>query len=251
MTLQAHTRKLAYSISFIAICLSAVPVFATQLIGSGNHLPIPAFNPTWPPGQSPAQIGGTGPGPGGSFTGTWTAPVQSDWVGTFNAMGPIPSSMAVGIVNYDFTSLPLGYLPSGTFFIFGDVDQGSTLSERADLKAHDGSGNLLTTPWLNKTYAVRGPGNGPGNTVILGDMPGWSWDHPATPNTYVINGSTVNTSNPNVAFALVTNRPIHKMELNKRTTHFGVGLQAPVVPEPSTLAIACLGVLLLVYRRRW
>lgn len=245
MTLQTTTRKLILSTSFFIFLFAAMPVDAMPLTGSGAHLPIPTINPAWQPGVSAARVDA-----GSTFTGTWATPVQPDWVGTFNATGPIPSSVNSGIANYDFTSLPLGFLPSGTFFIFGDVDQGSTLAEKADLTAYNGSGDLLTTPWLDETYAVRGPGTGPAGSIAAGDMPAWSWNDATSPNTYVIDGSSVTGGNPNVAFALVSNQPIYSMELDKLTTHFGFVLAAPSVPEPSTLVIACLGLLAVIPRRR-
>ena len=245
MTLQTTTRKILFATSLFVILFAAMPVSATPLTGSGIHLPLPTINPAWQPGVSAARVD-----VGGAFTGAWATPVQPDWIGTFNATGTIPSSANSGTTNYDFTSLPLGYLPSGTFFIFGDVDQGSTLAERAHLTAYDGSGNLLTTPWLDETYAVRGPGTGLANSIATGDMPGWSWNDATSPNTYAFDGSTVITGNPNVAFALVNNQPIYGMELDKLTTHFGFVLAAPSVPEPSTLVIACLGLLFVIPQRR-
>ena len=244
MTLQTTTRKLSLLTSFFVLLFAAMPADAMPLTGSGTHLPIPAINPAWQPGVSAARVD-----TGGAFTGTWATPVQPDWVGTFNATGPIPSSMNSGIANYDFTSLPLGYLPSGTYFIFGDLDQGSALAERAHLTAYDGSGNLLATPWLDETYAVRGPGTGPAGSISTGDMPGWSWNAATSPNTYAFDGSTVTNGNPNVAFALVSNQPIYGMELDKLTTHFGFVLAAPIVPEPSTALLMCLGLMALATGR--
>ena len=244
MTLQTTTRKLSLLTSFFVLLFAAMPADAMPLTGSGAHLPIPAVNPAWQPGVAAARVD-----TGGAFTGTWATPAQPDWVGTFNATGPIPSSMNSGIANYDFTSLPLGYLPSGTFFIFGDVDQGSTLAEKAHLTAYNSSGDLLTTPWLDETYAVRGPGTGSVGSIVAGDMPGWSWNDVTSPSTYVIDGSTVTAGNPNVAFALVSNQPISSMELDKLTTHYGFVLAAPSVPEPSTLVIACLGLLAVIPQR--
>ena len=245
MTLRIATRQLNWITSLFLLWFAAIPAFAAPLTGSGLHLPIPSTNPAWPVGTPPAQVD-----LGGTFTGTWTAPVQSDWVGTFTANGPIPGSTAMGLVKYDFTSLPLGYLPAGTFFLFGDIDQGSTLPEKAKLIAFDASGNSLATPWLDETFAVRGPGGGTAGTVAPGDMPGWSWNDSASPDTYVVNGSTINTGNPNVAFALVSNQAVYTMELDKLTTHYGFGLAAPVVPEPTTLMLACFGSLVLVSLRR-
>ena len=245
MTLQIKTRKLCFATSLFLLLLIAMPVGATPLTGSGMHLPIPTINPAWQPGVSATVVD-----TGGAFTGTWTAPVQAAWVGTFNATGTAPSSTTSGIANYDFTSLPLGYLPGGTFFIFGDVDHGSGLAETAQLTAYDGSGNLLTTPWLDETYAVRGPGTGPAGSITTGDMPGWSWNDATSPDTYVFDGSTITSGNPNVAFALVSNQPIYGMEFDKLTTHFGFNLAAPSVPEPSSAVIACLGLLAVIPLRR-
>ena len=244
MTLQTTTRKLSLLTSFFVLLFAAMPVAAMPLTGSGAHLPIPAINPAWQPGVAAARVD-----TGGAFTGTWATPAQPDWVGTFNATGPIPSSMNSGIANYDFTSLPLGYLPSGTFFIFGDVDQGSTLAEKAHLTAYNSSGDLLNTPWLDETYAVRGPGTGSVGSIVAGDMPGWSWNDVTSPNTYVIDGSTVTAGNPNVAFALVSNQPISSMELDKLTTYYGFVLAATIVPEPSTALLMCLGLMALATGR--
>jgi hypothetical protein len=185
------------------------------------------------------------------FTGTWSSPVQPNWVGTYNASGTIPSSTGRGFTSYDFTSLPLGYLPAGTFLVFGDVDNGSGSSERFDLTAYDSSGNLITTPWLDETYAVRGPGSGTSGTVLPNNMPAWSWDAPATPNTYVVDGSTTTGGVLSVAFALVNNQPLFAMDLDKAMDFNGFVLQAPTaVPEPSTLALSSLALLALWARRR-
>ncbi|MBI82073.1 MAG: hypothetical protein CMJ81_02665 [Planctomycetaceae bacterium] len=245
VTLQTTTRNLCSATILFVLLFAAIPVGATPLTGSGLHLPIPTINPAWQPGVSATVVD-----TGGAFTGTWTAPVQADWVGTFNATGTVPSSTTSGIANYNFTSLPLGYLPSGTFFIFGDLDHGSSLAETAQLTAYDGSGNLLTTPWLDETYALRGPGTGLAGAITSGDMPGWSWNDVTSPATYVFDGSTITSGNPNVAFALVSNQPIHGMELDKLTTHFGFTLAAPSVPEPSSVVIACLGLLTVIPLRR-
>jgi hypothetical protein len=80
-------------------------------------------------------------------------------------------------------------------------------------------------------------------------MPGWSWNDVASPSTYVIDGSTVTAGNPNVAFALVSNQPISSMELDKLTTYYGFVLAAPIVPEPSTALLMCLGLMALATGR--
>lgn len=241
------------TIALLVVGLVTGTVSAAILTGSGPNLPIPTPNPAWPPGVSPTQIDF-----GGTFTGTWAAPADPDWVGTYNATGPIPGAFAVGTTRYDFTTLPLGYLPAGTFFLFGDVDGGSTNAERFDLQALDGSGNAITSEWLgaatgpNSTHAVRGPGTGTGGTVLPGNTPGWDWDL-TNADSYHVTGATVTGGNPNVAVALVTNQPIHQLLLNKPTTHYSFSLQAPsAVPEPASLLLALAGgcPAWLFYRRR-
>lgn len=244
MAIHITAHKLTCTTTFyIALCVT-VPVGAVPLTGSGSNLPIPTTNPSWPPGQSAVRTVS-----GGTFTGTWAAPANSDWIGNYNASGPVPSSMSAGSVKYDFSTLPLGFLPAGTFFIFGDVDGGSTLAERFDIRGLNSAGNVVGTPWLDEPYAVTGVPGGGGSSIQAGDMPAWSWDDPASPQTYVINGSGVSTGNPSISFALVSNQPLHGMQLNKRTTHNGFGLAAPVVPEPCAWVIATLGGLLLISRR--
>jgi hypothetical protein len=236
---------LACATGLLFTSIAILPVCGAPLTGSGPHLSIPSPNPAWPPGDPPSRVATTA-----GFTGTWSSPVQPNWLGTYNATGPIPSSMAAGAVSYDFSTLPLGHLPAGTFFVFGDVDQGSTLSERFDLQAFDSSGNILSTPWLDETHAVTGSGAS-SSTIQPSDMPEWSWDAPGTSATYVIDGSSISGGNPNVAFALVSNQPIHALELNKATTHNGFVLQAPTaIPEPSTLVLGSLTLLGLWARRR-
>lgn len=232
---------------FAIVCLTSSAT-AAILTGSGPNLPIPVPNPAWPPGVSPTRVQ-TGP----TFTGTWNATAHPDWVGTYNAVGLIPSAFATGVVRYDFTTLPLGYLPAGTFFIFGDVDGGSGNPERFDLTAFDSSNSVITNEWLgattgpNSVHSVRGPGTGVAGAVLPGNMPGWSWQG-TNPNGYHITGASV-TGNPNVAVALVTNQPIYTMSLNKPTTHYGFGMQAPLaVPEPASvalLAMASVGVVVV------
>lgn len=224
----------------IACCLStlffvAAPLEAAPLTGSGPDLVMPTVNPPWSPGISATRATVTG-----GFTGTWTAPVQPDWVGTFNAWGQIPDANGTGIVRYNFSTLPNGFLPVGTFFIFGDVDGGSTLAERSDLKAFDGSGNELATEWLDVMVAYTGTGTGTGGAIVPGNMPGWDWNS-INANTYRIDGATVTGGNPSIALALVSNQPIYTMELNKNATHHGFALQAPTVPEPSSALLAICG----------
>lgn len=233
------------------LLLTSSQLTAAILTGSGPNLPAPVPNPVWPPGISPLQVSA-----GLTFTGTWNASAHANWVGTYNANGLVPSAFATGVTQYDFTTLPLGYLPAGTFFIFGDVDGGSGNPERFDLTAFNGSGQI-NSEWLgavsgpNPVHVIRGPGTGVAGAILPNDIPGWSWQG-TNPNGYHITGASVGPSNPNVALALVTNQPIHRLRLNKPTTHYGFGLQAPPpVPEPASICLMTLGCAALgVMRRR-
>lgn len=240
-------------VATLAILLYAPIGGAAPLTGSGAHLPVPAPNPAWPPGVSPTQVQ-TGP----TFTGVWGAGTHPDWAGGggYSAVGPIPGAFATGSIFYDFTTMPLGYLPAGTFFIFGDVDGGSGNPERFHIEAFDSVGSTITTEWLggagaNPVYAVRPTGGtGGGGAVLPTDTPGWDWNV-TQPNEYLITGATVGPANPNVAVALETTQPIYRMLLEKPTTHYGFGMQAPAVPEPACAGLlAALGAVLVTRRSR-
>ncbi len=241
-------RSLAALLTFTFLA-STASLQAAVLTGSGPNLPTPVPNGSWPPGVSPLQVSA-----GLTFTGTWNATAHPNWVGTFNAAGLVPSAFATGVTQYDFTSLPLGYLPAGTFFIFGDVDGGSGNPERFDLTAFNLSGQI-NTEWLgavagpNTVHAVRGPGTGGAGAVLPSDIPGWSWQG-TNPNGYHITGASVGPGNPNVAVALVSNQPIYRMRLNKPTTHYGFGLQAPRIPEPGTCVLMVCGLAAFAVGRR-
>ncbi|MCH7961953.1 MAG: hypothetical protein IIC49_06415, partial [Planctomycetes bacterium] len=139
--------------------------------GSGNNLLIPSPNSGQPDYQI-RDLGNSVVHPT-SFDGTWTAPALSPWIGTFNARGPVPAVSAnTGVTHYDFTGLnPAGYLPSGTFFRFGDVDM---VTEIFTLTAINSNGIPSTGDWLTVPGGVWGSGNGVGGVPILTDMPSWS-----------------------------------------------------------------------------
>jgi hypothetical protein len=217
--------------------------FGQALTGSGANLPIPSPNPaaTNGAGVSLTTVGG-------GFTGSWSAPVLPDWVGTFSATGPIPSGNGTpaGITNYDFTSLPSSVLPAGTFFFFGDVDGGSTQNETFVLRAFDSGGSLITTPWLDTPFRVSGSGTGPGASIVPGNTPGWNWD--AGTGTYTIDGSTVTGGNPSLGVWLESNASMATLELERTSNFANFTLWAPV-PSPGT-AVAFGAIGLAALRRR-
>lgn len=237
-------------ITMSLVCLlagtHAGSVSAAVLTGQGQHLTLPSPNPNWPPGVAPTQVPSTSSGTP-TFTGTWSG-VHPDWVGTFSAVGQIPGPTATGNVTYDFTTLPLGYLPRGTFFIFNDVDRGGGSNiERLDFEAFD-SGGTINSPWLDTTYAITGTGTGTAGSITLNDMPGYDWNI-TNPSQYRISGEWAPSSNPNIAVALVTNADIHRLQLNRSQRLYSFGLQAPV-PEPASGLLGLTGAALFLIRRR-
>jgi len=219
-----------------AVFLLAGSAFGQALTGSGSHLAIPAPNPGAPANQPRAITTGSG-----GFTGTWTPPALAPWVGTFSASGPIPgtTSNPPGVTLYDFTSLPTGALPSGTYFRFGDVDTGSATTEQFILHAFDSNGQILS-PWLDVPIGVSGTG------ISSTSMPGWSFD--ALSGGYTIDGTSV-TSNPNVAVYLPNNTAITTLEVQRTSEFSSFSLHAPV-PSPATLSVLAAGPVFARRRRR-
>lgn len=241
---QANLRNLFSAALLCSVFAATSLTHAAVLTGSGPHLPIPSPNPAWPPGVPETRIQ-TGP----TFVGSWGPPAHPAWNGFYIASGQIPSAFATGTIRYDFTTLPLGYLPAGTFFSFGDIDGGSGNPERFHIEAFDSSNNTITTEWLDDTFAVTGTGTGSSGTILSNNMPGWDWNV-ANPNEYQITGASVTGGNPNVAFALVTNQPIYRMSLEKPTTHYGFGMQAPEIPEPATVTMLLVSLASMACRFR-
>lgn len=227
---------------------------AAILTGSGLNLPLPVVNPTPPFAVAPtyASVGAV-------HTGTWNVgTVEPNWVGTFGMSTPPLPSLSTGSTTYDFTSLPLGYLPAGTFFVFGDVDGGSGNPERYNLQAFDSP--TLTTPetseWLDDTYAVGGVGTGIGGTIQATDVPAWDWNI-TNPDFYQIYASPNLTGNPSMTVTLQTNQPIYGLSLEKPSTHYGFNILAPIpgstggrIPEPTSAMLLGLAGLAGVWRRR-
>ena len=232
------------------VCLAfAASSHAAVLTGSGPFLPLPSPNPPWPVGVAPTYTTVSG-----SNFGTWTAgTVQPAWAGTFGMSTPPIPSLSTGTTFYDFTTLPLGFLPAGTFFYFGDVDGGSTNPERFNLAAFDISSSVITNEWLDDTYAVTGTGTGTGGAIQANDLPSWDWNI-SNPNQYQIAASLSPSGNPNVGTVLQTNQAIYGMRLEKPETHYGFNILAPPanqIPEPSSALLVGLATVVGVCRRQW
>lgn len=235
--MQRFTFNLILSLS--SLCLLVPGLNAAMLTGAGQHLPVPNQGP--PANQGRSVTGNTVSGP---WQGTWSAPVLNDWVGTFDANGPTPTTINnnMGTTVYDFTSLPTGALPAGTYFRFGDVDYGSGSIEVLSLTATDSNGAILT-PWLHEPMAVNGTGSGPASSIISDDMPGWSYGA----GSYKIDGSTV-PGNPTVSFMLTNDVPITTLRLTRGTRFANFSLHAPI-PEPASAGMLLAGALAFARRR--
>lgn len=226
-------------LSLFLLCLMVPNLNGALLTGLGPHLGVPSSG--MPNTQVRSVTGNTTSGP---WQGSWSAPALTNWVGTFDVTGPTPTgtSSNTGTSVYDFTSLPTGALPAGTFFRIGDLDQGSAGTEILSLTATDANGAILN-PWLDEPIGVGGTGSGSGNSILLVDMPGWSYGS----GSYKFDGSTV-PGNPNVAFMLTSNVPITTLTLVRQTSWANFSLHAPI-PEPASAITLLIGTLAMVQRR--
>ncbi len=218
-------------------------VSAEPLTGSGTHLLLPSPSGVMPNFLAPTLTLSNSP-PG--FTGTWTTPAAPGWIGSFTGIGPYPlSATGNSTSTFDFTGVGAGFLPAGTFFLFGDVDNGGGSNpEVFYLRAYDPTGALITNAWLSTPVATWGATR-PNDPDA---MPGWDWDG-ILPDTYTIDGSTVTGPNPRFTFALLSEVPIGRLEVVKNFSDYGFGLGAPtveaVVPEPSSLLLVTITIGLL------
>lgn len=216
--------------SFFSL-LAIVPAVAVPLTGSGT-LSFPG-----PTGDPARQIYVAAGAAGGPFTGTWSVPANTAWVGVFPASGAMPHTPPVGApvtgtAMYDF-SLGGGYapgaLPVGTYFQFGDLDNGSSSPENFQLRAFSGT-SLVTTPWLDVPFAATA-------TAVAADMPNYSF----IAGVYRFDGSSV-PGNPAISVFLKNNVAITGLEVMRSATTTAFVLGAPLaVPEPSCVVLALCG----------
>jgi hypothetical protein len=229
--MKLSTFRLILAASFIV--LSSLPSFAAPLVGSGL-LPFPGATGN-PPRDNYLP---TGPN-AGPFTGTWVGggPNVADpmWWGTFPVLGPKPHGNpgVTGTAAYNFTAgggYAQGVLRIGTYFVFGDLDNGAGQNESFRLRAYDSSNTLITTPWLEMPFAAS-----PGSTAA--QMPSYTF----TPGTYDFSGLAV-PGNPSVGVFLKNNTLIYRMEVTRTSTFASFILAAPpLVPEPSSMLLLACG----------
>ncbi|MEN0109786.1 MAG: hypothetical protein AAF805_03595 [Planctomycetota bacterium] len=221
---------------------------AAPLTGAGPFMAVPSPNP-----PTTGALGASYTAFGLVDFGFWNpGDVHPDWVGSFEMSGPPLPALSSGTRDYDFTTLPLGYLPAGTVFTFGDVDGGAGLPERFDLTAFDASGTVIGVEWLDEIFYAGGTGTGGGGAILDNNLPGWDWNV-TNPNGYQIRASANPIGNPSVTAGLKTNQPIWSLNLVKPTTHYGFGISAPLpsqVPEPTAAGLGCLALVGLAHRRR-
>lgn len=222
---------------------------ADPLTGSGTHLLLPSPSGVMPNFLAPTLTLTNSPS---GFIGTWASPAAPGWIGSFTGIGPYPlSDTGNSTSTFGFTGVGAGYIPAGTFFLFGDVDRGGGGNpEVFNLRAYDPTGALITTAWLSTPVATWGLRRSDDPLA----MPGWDWDG-ILPDTYTIDGSTVTGPNPQFTFALLSEVPIGRLEVAKNFSDYGFGLGAPTVaaevPEPSSLLIATVTIgLFSAYRLR-
>lgn len=224
----------------IAAILIGTKSYAVGVILSGSGLNLPLSpNPTFA-SISPSIISTTA-----GFTGTWAAPADTPWVGSFDITGTLPTNGNIGTTTYTFNGLNAGALPAESFFYFGDLDGGSG-SESFSLRAWDVSGNLLNL-WLDCTFYQYGRSANGTNTPILSDMPGWAWN--ATTSTYSFNGFNV-SGNPTLGVILQNNQSIFTLEVVKAAGANAFSISAPLVPEPSSALLSIPAFVMLLRRRR-
>lgn len=160
---------------------------------------------------------------------------------------PAGLSNPIGLTRYDFSTLPTGLLPVGTYFAFGDVDGGSSTNENFILQAFDAAGALITNAWLDQPIGVNGIGTGPGSTILPGNLPGWTWD--AGTSTYTISGAGVTGGNPSLTVWIQNNTAIGSLAVERTSGFANFSLSAPI-PSPGGMGVLALAAGIAARRRR-
>jgi hypothetical protein len=210
---------------------------ATALTGSGNNVPMPSTTGATPPGIAPTLSFGTG-----SFTGTWSSNAPTAWQGTFAGTGDYPCCGNAGTTSWSFTGLSGGFLPTGTFFRLGDVDNGETMT----LTAYNQANQIITGAWLNVPSFVSSPTP---SDIQLANLPGWAF----ASGVYTFTGRSGVNGNTLLTITLPSNTDIFRLVVGQPDSNAGFSLAAPdAVPEPGTYAMmgGALAALALYKRRR-
>ena len=215
------------------------------LHGSGDHLYINDSTPGTPELVNWTNTFRTNDEDGG-FDANWSYPVPSAWGGEIHASGPrfAPNASPGGTQVVNFEHMALGYLPSGTFFRFGDLDRQS-FGEEFVLRAYTTAGDIIQDAWLDGIVGISGRGSGLGGTPVIGDMPSWSF---INGEYSFVGNSTI--GNPNFVINLVSNMGIGSLQVERpgnRSNSFS--LAAPV-PTPGAMSLLAVGGLLASRRRR-
>lgn len=248
----AVARGILTAVMALTLWVGATNLAHAQLTGSGSHIPL-AVTPVIPfPAVGFSYVVNTAT----TFTGTWnSSPVPTAWLGTFTVTGVNPAGNSVGLQTYDFSGLTGGVLPANSWFVIGDLDNGSG-TEQITLKAYDATHTQIALPWLISPALDQQDNSSLSTPVPLANMPGWDWSV-TTANTYTLNGNTV-PGNPAVSLALGNNQDIRFLEVSLADAGSGTSgnvfhVDAPTtVPEPSTMALLAdgFGALFLFMRRR-
>ena len=230
-------RMLIYGV--LGMVLISSEAMAVPLEDSGTHLTLTG-------NAIPTHLSRTATGAlvAGPWTGSWAAPADAAWIGSFAVTGPMPAGTAqnTGVSTYNFAGMPAGALPVGTLFRFGDFDTGSTQVETITLSAFSAGGAVLA-PWLeglaiHTPLGIDGTGSGTGSTIVTDDLAGWDFD--SATGVYTFDGQTV-ASAVNVAFAFESNIAMSQLIVNRSSGFANFTLGAPVVPEPGTMVLMGAG----------